>query len=485
MTTEAAPSLWTKLAYGFGAVAYGVKENGFSFFLLLFYSQVIGLDARLVGTAITIALVVDALIDPAIGYWSDNLRSKWGRRHPFMYASAIPVAASYFLLWAPPEGWSAASLYWYLLLLSILIRAFITCYETPSAALAAELSSDYDQRSSLISYRYYFGWTGGNAMSLLMFAALFPAFATATIPNGQFNRDAYQIYGLIASALIFAAILISALGTHARISTFRAPPPKRSLTLAAVFQEIAETLGNRSFIGLFIAAMFGAVAAGLASALNFYLFGFFWGFSEQQIGVLVLGVFASAILGGLLAPLATRTIGKKRGAILIGLAAFIGSPLPIVLRLFGLLPEDPDFVFLFVLVAGVLDVGLIICFSILFSSMIADLVEQSELKTGRRAEGLFFSATTFIRKMVQGIGVLVAGFVLSLAGIPAGATADAVSDEAVWRLGAYYAPTVLVLWMAMIAVISTYKLERKDHEQNLRELAVKRGGARTGGLRPG
>jgi Na+/melibiose symporter-like transporter len=231
--------------------------------------------------------------------------------------------------------------------------------------------------------------------------------------------------------------------------------------------------------------MFGAVAAGLASALNFYLFGFFWGFSEQQIGVLVLGVFASAILGGLLAPLATRTIGKKRGAILIGLAAFIGSPLPIVLRLFGLLPEDPDFVFLFVLVAGVLDVGLIICFSILFSSMIADLVEQSELKTGRRAEGLFFSATTFIRKMVQGIGVLVAGFVLSLAGIPAGATADAVSDEAVWRLGAYYAPTVLVLWMAMIAVISTYKLERKDHEQNLRELAVKRGGARTGGLRPG
>jgi Na+/melibiose symporter-like transporter len=105
--------------------------------------------------------------------------------------------------------------------------------------------------------------------------------------------------------------------------------------------------------------------------------------------------------------------------------------------------------------------------------MIADLVEQSELKTGRRAEGLFFSATTFIRKMVQGIGVLMAGFVLSLAGFPSGATADNVSDDAIWRLGAYYVPTILVLWMAMIAVISTYKLERNDHDQNLRELAAR------------
>ncbi|MBC7767724.1 MAG: MFS transporter [Phycisphaerales bacterium] len=473
MTAKTAPSLWTKLAYGFGAVAYGVKDNGFSFFLLLFYSQVIGLDARLVGTAITIALIFDALNDPIVGYWSDNLRSKWGRRHPFMYASAIPVAASYFLLWAPPEGWSDTALFWYLLVLSVLIRTFITFYETPSAALAAELSSDYDQRSSLISYRHYFGWTGGNAMSVLMFAALFPAFATAAIPSGQFNRDAYELYGQIASGLIFAAIVISALGTHSRIATLRSPPPKRRMTLAAVFREITETLGNRSFIGLFIAAMFGAIAAGLASALTFYLLTYFWGFSEEQIGLIVIGVFASAILGSLLAPLATRTIGKKRGAIVIGLIAFIGSPLPIALQLFGLLPDNPDFIFWFVFVTGVLDVGLIICFSILFASMIADLVEQSELKTGRRAEGLFFSAATFIRKMVQGVGVLVAGFVLSVAGFPSGAAPANVSDDAVWRLGAYYVPTILVLWLAMIAVISTYKLERKDHEQNLRELAAR------------
>lgn len=87
--------LATKLAYGIGAVAYGVKDNGFGFFLLMFYSQVIGLDAGMVGLAIMIALILDAISDPIVGYWSDNLHSKWGRRHPFIYASAVPVALTY------------------------------------------------------------------------------------------------------------------------------------------------------------------------------------------------------------------------------------------------------------------------------------------------------------------------------------------------------------------------------------------------------
>ena len=92
-------TLWQKCAFGIGSAAYGVKNNGFDYFLLLFYSQVIGLDPRLVGIAITTALVFDAISDPILGYWSDNLRSRWGRRHPFMYAAVIPVTASYFFLW--------------------------------------------------------------------------------------------------------------------------------------------------------------------------------------------------------------------------------------------------------------------------------------------------------------------------------------------------------------------------------------------------
>ena len=86
--------LRTKLFYGFGSVAYGVKDQGFTTLLMLFYNQVVGMPAAWVGSAILVALVVDTMADPIVGQISDNLRSRWGRRHPFMYAAAIPAAIS-------------------------------------------------------------------------------------------------------------------------------------------------------------------------------------------------------------------------------------------------------------------------------------------------------------------------------------------------------------------------------------------------------
>jgi Na+/melibiose symporter-like transporter len=463
----------TLLAYGFGAVAYGVKENGFAYFLLLFYSQVIGLDARLVGLAISLCLILDALSDPIVGYWSDNLRSRWGRRHPFMYASALPVAASYFLLWTPPQGWSDAALFWHLLAFASIIRLAITFYEVPSSALLPELTQDYDKRSSLMAGRYFFGWTGGNMMSVLMFTAIFPAFVTSSIPNGQFNRDAYALYGAIASALIFVAILVSAAGTHGAIPSRAATPAARRLTIRQIFREIFETLADRSCTALFVATLFGAIASGLAAALSFYIGIFFWGFTSAQIGILTLGVFISAALGAPLAPIVTRLLGKKRGAMVIGTLAVLAAPVPMVLRLLGILPApaDAEWVFWVYAVANVIDVALIICFQTLASAMIADLVEKSELKTGRRSEGIFFAANSFIRKMVTGIGVSAAAFVLAGAGIAAGATPEETSPEAAMRLGAIYVPAILSLWFFMMAAIAFYRIDRSDHEDHVRQLA--------------
>ncbi len=466
------PSIWTKLAYGFGSVAYGIKDGGFQFFLLIFYAQVIGLNAQLVGLAILIALVADAISDPIVGYWSDNFRSKWGRRHPFMYAAAVPVAISYYFLWNPPEGWSNTQLFWYVLLLSILIRTFITIYETPSTALAPEMTQDYDERSSVISFRWFFGWLGGNTMAIAMFILVFPAFVTVAISNGQFNRDAYAAYGFIASLVMFAAIMISAMGTHHLIPKLRAPPAKRKITPGLMFREIFETLSSRSFAALFFASLLGFIASGLAGGLNFYFATYFWGFGPEQIGLIAVCVTFSTFIGLFLAPYITRTIGKKRGAIIIGLIAFIGSPTPIMLRVFDILPgNESPFIFWFILIATTIDVGLIICYQILASSMIADLVEQAELKTGRRSEGIFFAATTFIRKCGVGVGIILASTVLGIVGLQSGAGQGEVSADAIWGLGAVYVPLILGLWLTMIAVISMYKLDRAGHEENLRQLS--------------
>ena len=467
-------SIGVKSAYGFGSVAYGVNNVGFDYFLLLFYSQVIGLDARLVGVAIIVALVFDAISDPIVGYWSDNLRSRWGRRHPFMLAAAVPAALSYFLLWNPPLGWSQTGIFWYLLLLAVVIRTAMTFFETPSAALAPELTGDYDERSTLISYRSYFGWTGGNAITVMMFFFLFPAMATEAIADGRFNRDSYELLGIVASALIFLSIVVCVFGTRSRIKHLKQPPPPRRITVATVFREIFETLSNRSFLALFVAAMLGAVATGLAASLAFYFYTYFWEFTSIQTGLITMGVFVAAIIGFILAPIITRRVGKKTGAMAVGLVAFIGAPLPIALRLLGVLPENgTPFVFWFVFIAGIIDLGLIICFQILYASMMADLVEQSELRTGRRSEGVFFSSITFIRKSVQGFGLMMASLVLHWAKFPSGATVEQVSDEAVWRLGAYYVPTILIIWLLMLAVISAYRLNRAEHEENLRKLALR------------
>ena len=463
----------TKLAFSFGAVGSGVKTAAFEFFLLIFYSQVIGLDARLVGLAIMISMIFDAISDPIVGYWSDNLRSRWGRRHPFMYAAILPVSAGFYFLWNPPHDASQTMLFWYVLTLAVTVRTAVTFYQTPNSAMIPELTQEYDARTSLYSLRYLFGWVGPNSLNVFMFLAIFPLFVTDTITDGRFNRDAYEVFGIIGTCIMIVAFLTSSLGTHSRIPHLKSPPPARVITLKVVFNDLFETLSNRSFISLFIAALISAVASGVASGMSLYFFAYFWGFSDQQTAAIFMGTFVAAAIGFLLAPYVSKTIGKKRGAIVVGLFAFVGAPLPIFLRLIDVLPpNDTAFIFWFITITNIVDVGLIICFQILFSSMLADLVEESELKTGRRSEGVFTSAETFIKKSVQGFGVMAATMVLTLAGFPAGATVDEVGPDVLGRMGAYYVPTVLVLWLSMIAVISTYRIDRETHEANLQKLGA-------------
>lgn len=461
------PGTALKLAHGFGATAFGIKNNGFDYFLLLFYGTVIGLEPGLVGLALMIALVFDALSDPLVGYWSDNLKSRWGRRHPLMYGAALPVALTYFLLWNPPEL-GQAGLFFYLTGLAILIRTFITFYETPSSALIPEITSNYEERTSLQSYRLFFAWAGGNLMSVLMFGLLL------TGPLGMRDPEAFKTYGIIGSVLMFAAIMVSALGTHSRIPHLHRPKASTErFGVRRIFREMVETLSEKSFIALFFATILSAIATGLAAALAFLMLNYFWGFSEFQIFIWTCTVFFSALLGALIAPWATRRMGKKGATITLGLLAFSLQPLPVLLRLAGFMPENGDpLLFPLVLGINVIDLALIIAMQAVSFSMIADLVEASQLRTGRRSEGVYYAATTFTRKTTQGLGVLAAGVILSVIAFPEGAAPGTVPADTLWWLGALYAPSLLVLWLGTLYCISRYKIDKAGHEENLRRLAM-------------
>ena len=461
--------VWSKVAYGFGSVAYGVKDNGFNYFFLIFYSQVMGVDAYLVALALMIAMGVDALSDPLIGYFSDNTRSRWGRRHPYMYFAAIPVSIAYYLMWNPPGSLEGNDLFPFIVTVAILVRTLITLYEIPSSALVAEMTDDYDERTSMLSYRYFFGWTGGTIMSALALAFLLVP--TEEIKDGMFNVAGHGQVGFVAACVIFTAIICSALGTHRQIPNLNPPPPKRKMTIKRIYGEIFETLATGSFAALFVSALFGSIATGVAAGLSYYISTFYWEFTTQEIGILSITVVLSALIGFLLAPFVSRKIGKRKGAMAVGILAFTINPLPIVLRMLGWMPENGDpMLFPIILIVNTLDVGLIVTYQILAASMIADLVEDSEIRTARRSEGVFFASVTFVRKVVQGFGAMMAATILTLSEFPVGATPGTVPEEALITFALYYVPTVFTVWMLMIFSISFYQVDREKHQQNLESL---------------
>ena len=459
----------TKLFYGFGSVAFGVKDNGFSYLLLLFYNQVVGLSAPLVGLAIMIAMIFDAFLDPIVGQVSDNWRSRWGRRHPFMYAAAAPVAISYLLLWNPPH-WSKGHLFFYLTGVAIVIRTFITFYEVPSSALAAELSQGYDERTALLSYRYFFAWVGGLALYLVTFTFLLIPDARHAV--GQTNPTGYARYGMLAAGIMFAAILVSAAGTHRHIPSFRVPP-KRHMTLPMMAREMIETWSNRSFLFLTLSGLATSMAAGLGASMNIYFNTYFWEFSSHQIAILVVGVFASAIIALLSAAQFSRRFGKRASAMSLLLLSVIISMSPLLLRLAGLLPPNhSSALFIIIFFQSIVSTALYIAATTLISAMIADVVEDGELKTGRRAEGLFFSASSLVAKAVSGVGIFAASMILSLIHFPAGATPGHVSPEIIRNLALVYAPTIVALYAAALTLMTGYKITRASHAETLRLLAA-------------
>lgn len=457
-------SLSTKLAYGVGTIAYGVKDNGFSTFLLLFYNQVVGLPAQLVGLAIMGALVFDAFVDPLIGHWSDNTRSRWGRRHPFMYAAALPVGALYLLLWNPPEAGQTGTLI-YLVVTAILIRTALSCYEVPSSALAPELTSDYDERTSIVSYRNLFAWIGGMGMLLLTFGVFLAP--TAQYPVGQLNPQGYHHYAIVAAIVMVVAILVSALGTHREIARLPKATPDR-----VTLRQTLGALRNRSFLVLMVAGMFGYIGLYLGFALTTYLYTFMWRLAASALVVYTVATMLGVVLAFIIAPRVSRAMGKRNAAMAFLLLSIPIASAPYLLRPLGLFFANGDPALLPVLLAGTtvataLSVGVFI----LFESMVSDVVEESQARSGKRSEGAFFAGLFFMKKAVAGLAIFLSGALLGLVGFPEAAKPGAVPLEVLGRLSLGFAFLTIACGVAAVLALLRFKMTRSDHEDRVARLA--------------
>lgn len=451
-----------KLIQGAGAVAFGVKDNGFAFFLLIFYNQVLGMDAGLVGAALGLALIVDALVDPLLGYLSDRTYTRWGRRLPWLYVAPIPLAFLWVFLWSPPGG--EAPGFWGLFGICVGVRLLLSACEVPSVALLPEITSDYDERTTLFRYRYLSGWTGGLLMMVLAY------FVFMRGPEGILNADGYVPWGIAGALVMVVSVIGSALGMHRTVAHLPAvkPPP---FSWSAAFADIREAFSERAFLIFAGGALAAYVSQGITFSLSQYVNTFVWRFDATafQLFPLILAISAVAMFM-IVSPL-HRRFGKPATAAGGALTAVVMGFTPYTLLLAGAWPTPGSgastaLYYAFVIVSNT--AGIVTMISA--SSMVAEIVEAFQQRTGRRAEGSFYAGNWLVQKCATGAGIFLSGQIVAAAEIPQGAAPGAIPQASIVTMILLYGAASFALAFVTAWFLGRFPISRADHEARVAAL---------------
>ncbi|MXW02554.1 MAG: sugar transporter [Holophagales bacterium] len=472
-----------RLAFTASGTASGLVTNGVSYFLLIYYSQVIGLEPALAGSALLLALAFDAVSDPLVGRWSDRFRSRLGRRHPFLYAATLPAAASYYCLWTPPDLSQPAMFLW-LLVFTITLRLAMTLHTVPFNALLPELAPDYDRRTRLMNYSYAGAWFFGTAIAVAMY--LWWLADTPDYPDGAgiLRRSGYEQAGLVTAAGVGLCLIAAAIATRRHIPNLATPPPGAA-SVATALAETTSTLRDRSLIAIVASTAFTAAASGTATAMWAYMQPWFWGFESSQTSTILATQLASPLIAFSLLPALSRGRDKKVLLIQVSILSMLAGSGPVILSLLGAFPPvGHAALFPLMTAIGVVQVSLIVMGGAISASMVADIVDARAVATGRREEGLVISVLSFTGKVATGMGVWIGGVLLSAIALPTGAAAAGIDRATIDRLGWLYGPVLALLYLIAIYALSRYRLSRHRHEENLAALAAN-GGTGPGSYRSG
>jgi glycoside/pentoside/hexuronide:cation symporter, GPH family len=457
----------TKLAYGAGDIGPAITAMILLSYLSPFLTDVAHLSPQLAGQSQLVGKVWDAINDPIVGTMSDRgeifgerIRQKWGRRYPWMLVGAIPFGIFFFLQWVVPFGGDRqGELFAFYTLISILFNTFYTVVNLPYTALTAELTQDYNERTSLSTFRFTFS-IGGSILALLIARAVFQS---SLAPGQQ-----YLTMGAICAAITVLPLFWSVFGTrrHAEQVAIDHPTEKAPVTIP-IGQQIKLAFANRPFlyvVGIYLCSWFSLQ---LTAAVIPYFVVYWMRLPQKDSPLVMLAVQGTALAMLSVWNIISQKLGKK-------VVYFMGTSLWIIAQagLFLLQPGQIAWMYLLAILAGC---GVSTAYLIPWS-MLPDVIELDELNTGQRREGIFYSFMVFLQKICLGVAVAAVMQSLDWTGYVApqnGVVVEqfpAVLTAMRWAIG----PIPTLSLMGGLVCAYFYPITKERHQQILLELAARK-----------
>lgn len=454
----------TKILYGIGLSSRGIKDGLFQIFLFFYFSQVLGLDAALAGTASLISLFFDAITDPMVGLISDRWKSKkWGRRHPLMMMSAVPLGFFTWLLFMPPADMGQMDLFIWLTVFGVLVRTALTFFVVPHISLGAELTQDYNERTVVTSYRIMFASVVSPLVMIVGFTLFFVP--TEEYSYGLLNKEAYPSFALLCAGLMIFFIMLSVWGTRDVIPNLpKLSPLQERMSLVDMLSGMKAAFKMKSYKSLILYMTIVYIGLGIGIIFTTYFATYFFELSEKEFAILPIASAVGGMLAMILAPKMGQIMDKRKAAIWSTLIFGFFFSLPFNFRLLGIFPANgtpsllPTYLFSITVAYTFLWVALS-----LGNSMMAEVIDEYELESQHRQEGLFFSLLSLAYKCTTGVGMFLAGILLNLIAFPKQAEVGDVPESAISGLGIIGGPLLLAFYWTSIVCIFYYPITSEKY----------------------
>ena len=453
-------NLSTKLAFGAGDLGPAITANISVFFDLVFLTNVAGLPAGLAGSVLMVGKIWDAINDPIIGVLSDRTVHPWGRRYPWMVFGAVPFGILFFLQWIVPSN-NQWFLFWYYVIIGILFNTAYTAVNLPYTALTPELTSDYNERTSLNSFRFSFS-ISGSIFSLILAQIIFSFF-----PDSPYQK--YLILGAVCAILSIFPLFWCFLGTRKRVWAGHSVADNQDNSDSIpIAEQIKIAFSNRPFllvIGIYLCSWLGVQLT--ASILPYFVVNWMQ-MPEATFPQVAIAVQGTALVMLFVWSSISKRYGKKS-------VYFMGMGVWIIAQagLFFLQPGQVGLMYILAILAGC---GVSTAYLVPWS-MIPDVIDLDELNTGQRREGVFYSFMVLLQKIGLAVGLFLVGQALDIAGflstVP-GQPAPIQPDSALLAVRFAIGPLPTIVLIIGMIFTFLYPITKEVHADILLQLSEKK-----------